>query len=471
MRLLVSVIVLLSAVVLASCGSSKDSGSGSNAGRAGGNAAGEGGVSAGRGGEGGDSTLDGRFELELELAAEASSCWSGQPSDERLWVLVGAVDFDAASAVGYLALNGVGRADGSIARYTLGSTDFEGSSNGWHTEWEAAVLYEEGGPPEDELAIKLELSFTDDGEVEGRAEGVWLQAEADLRCERPFTASVTGGPDRHAPGAVADQRDPFVLLPFDSITGYFTEPVAEQGIELRVETGGENVPARLALSKDRGGRPRGFEIVASDVWPGGAALSVELHSLRDAAGNEADVSLGPFLLPAEPDSASNAGFEDALAGWLTDPTYDSGGPVQPASIMYFQDELGKTYSVTPPEGSRMMYIEAVGVRLIAHFAPAKPAKAVAMMLGVSDPTILNLRDFPAGFRVSVFSQGKLSVIGDGSDLPQVLPDARGNFTGFLDLTFPLPEGAGKDFWLVIEPWGYAPPVHLPSLLVDDVRLL
>jgi hypothetical protein len=258
-------------------------------------------------------------------------------------------------------------------------------------------------------------------------------------------------------------------LPFDAITGTFTEPVVANEIELSLSDAAQGT---LALVNDRAGRPRAFEIVPAGTWEPGTTLTATLLSLRDGAGNRADAVLGSFDIPPEPDSTMNAGFEASLeSGWLTDPAFEAGGPLQILDSIVLLDDLGMPFTVTAPEGARMLFIPSVAARLIGHFAPTEPAQAVGLRLGVIDPTVEDVRQFPAGFRISVVSGTELSIIGDGRDLPEELPDARGEFAGFVDLTFALPEGSGDDFWLVVEPWGYAPPVHLPSLLVDDVRLL
>jgi hypothetical protein len=134
------------------------------------------------------------------------------------------------------------------------------------------------------------------------------------------------------------------------------------------------------------------------------------------------------------------------------------------------DDAGDEFTVSAPEGDLMAYIDAVGMRLVGHLVPAEGDTRLELTLGVLDPTLADLKDYPAGFLISISSGPELTVIGDAEDLPDELPDARGQFSGFLNLSLPLPASAAAGFWLIVEPTGYAPPVHLPSLLIDDVRL-
>lgn len=385
--------------------------------------------------------------------------------------MVGSADLDAEPVTGWLALNGIRELDGEIARYTLGSGDFEGTLDGTTLLVEAAeVPYEEGGIPEDSLAFSLELTFRKDASIVGQAEGIWSWADANQRCEQPFTATVSGGPDRTPPGAVAWQNESSPVFPFDPITGYLTEPIAHAGVELAVEADTQPLDATLTLVDDHFGRPRAFRVTPAGTWPAGTNLTASLFALTDATGNTSDVVLGPFAIPDVPNSSANPGFELGLENWLRDPM--GGGGIPPISAIQgiqVQDENGETFIVDAPEGELMALIDFAGMRLVGHFEPGPSVTRVAVRVGVLDPTPDELKTHGAGFHISVFQNGTLTLLADGSALPDELPDAHGPFSGFVELDLPLPEAADLDCWLVVEAWGFMPPVHLPSLLVDDIR--
>ncbi len=465
-------LLLLAASRMVACGSTESSGSPSRAG-AGGDAGAGGSAGAGAGGEGGQPfVLDGRRDFEIELDATVTACTPGDPSEQRGWLFVGQTNFNDAVVDGFLALSGVRLDDGTVGRYTVGSSSFEGTLEGATARFTVELLYEEGGPPFDLIEATFELEFARDGTIRGSAEGTWLEGGGDFRCDRPFTASVTGGPDETPPSAVAWQDESFPLFPFDAVAGYLTEPVVKDGVQVAASIDGEPAAAVLSWVDDAEQRPREFRVAPAGSWPAGSELTLSLSNLRDATGNHADVELGPFALPEVPPSAQNLGFEAGLEEWLTDPTSDGIGtpPVRALASLRLVDDAGDEFTVNAPEGSLMAYIDAAGMRLVGHLVPAGGESRLELTLAVLDPTLADLKDYPAGFLISVFAGDELTVIGDAEDLPAELPDARGQFSGFLKLSLPLPPSAAAGFWLIVEPAGYAPPVHLPSLLLDDVRL-
>lgn len=411
--------------------------------------------------------LQGHRDVDLLLDATVTDCGFAADVFAQRWGLTGSVDFAGSKASGWLALTSVAGATGPTARFTLGGKRFEGTVDGAAVHIDTDALFEPGGPPEDILALGLDLSWDADEAVAGSATGTWQLAAADMRCDMPFVATVTGGPDTTAPDARAFYDDRTVVLPFEAVSGSFTEPLATDAIALEASHA-----ATLSLARDAIGMPIRFALVPLTAWPTGGSVQATLRGLEDGAGNLADAALGRFAIQVAPDSGENPGFESGLDQWITDPLPPPEPWVIPgiraATSLTEADLDGVEYTVTPPAGQWMALIDAG--RLIGHFAPPPGSSRITVQLGVLDPSAAWLRADGAGFRITAFTDREV-VLADGTDLPEAV-DPAATFTGFVPLSLALPPGAGAGAgtWLIVEPWGYAPPVHLPRVVVDDLRV-
>lgn len=416
-----------------------------------------------------EQALAGHRDFEIELAATVRDCLPVEPYVDRGLGLVGGVDFRGDRATGWLAFTKLSIEGQPDLRYTLGSSAFAGTVSRRSVQLTADVPYDDNAAPEDLLHLTMDLAWDAANLISGTAEGEWTLAADDMRWACPLTATVSGGPDTTAPGAVVPLgRRPF--LPFEALAGYFTEPILADPVRLTTTAGGESVAASLALVRDQHERPYAFAIEPQVTWPEGTSVTARVDDLRDAAGNSASVPLGTFEVVSAPDSVANLGFESSLEHWITDPLPSEVpaviGAVRAISEIEVQDEQGAPVVIEPPEGSAMALIEGGG-RLIGHVVRQPAAARLRITIGVLDPTPEALHADAAGFRISAFGDDGLRVLADGSALPEIAKPAI-PFSGFVTLSLELPSSMGEGIWIVIEPWGWAGPVHMPAVLVDQL---
>lgn len=417
--------------------------------------------------------LAGHQSFQIGVAATLGSCWQDAPEEEQRWTFVGAVDADADAdtAVGWLALNRVELLPGGeAASYTLGGAPFTGAVSGATLTTTTEVPFEEGAPPDDLFSIALALSWHRDLSISGTATGVWQVADENHRCDRPFTGVVSGGPDTTPPAAVAWLDDGRPLLPFEAVAGTFTEPVAPDSVSVSASVDGSSQDATLTLVRDATQAAWQFAIATNGFWPSPSTVRVDLDAFSDVAGNAAHAQLGPFAVVKTPDTLENPGFESGLEQWVIDPLPQPNvyGPVYRLASYGDVDLDGTPYTIPPPEGGYMALIDG-GARLIGHVAPATPAARFKLYVGVLDPGAVSARADGVGFLLDIATPDGTFRAADGSALPEPANPAA-TFTGFALVSVELPEAARGGFWFVLQPFGFMPPVHVPTVLVDGIHV-
>lgn len=422
--------------------------------------------STGAGGSGGGQ-LEGRQVLDIDIVAEHenSGTLGDCPTDGKVgmtWSLVADLTREGASVTGWLAMTGQQSAQGEPVEETNGSVAVQGTVSGSTVSLLGAAVY----PLEFDA---FDLVWEEGGAIGGTARGIWTFRENDYQCTLPFQAVIRGGPDTSAPKAVIPGAMGRPTLPFEPIEVTLNEPVVAEGIGAIASGAAGALPVSVSPVLDyREGFARKLMLVPDPAWPVGETLSLSLSSLVDAAGNGGDLSLGEVSIPTPPASNGNLGFEESLDGWLSDPLPPKEpwviGAVYTPSKVEGEDSAGTPYSIVPVEGTRMAQL-FTGGRLIGFLKPPAGATRLIVPIGFVDSFPTELQEQKEGVRIQLVIDGKLTVVADGSDLPAITdPDAV--WTGFGDVSIDLPASEAEGFWIVIEPSGFAPPIHVPEVLVD-----
>lgn len=427
---------------------------------------------AGGGGQGGGeiASWTGHHVLRVELALATDDpyeCLGEAPGSPALAVVVDVTAADG-EASGWIAGTAIGNGATTI-RVTEGSVAVEGSVA------DPAL----GLTPFTAFVTALDsftfdafaLVATLDGTVHGEASGTWsIFNGSDAICDLTFSATITGGPDEERPTAWASRSDRRLNLPFEPIPLALTEPIEREGPAVEAKVSGSSVGAVLSPRADnaRDGFAFALDVAPDGIWPVGGALSLTIGGLRDAAGNEGEAALEPIPLAPLPDSDPNLGFEQGLLGWLTDPLPPEApgvtGVVYPAGSFSVVDDEGDPFVVTAPEGGTMAVV-GIGGRLVGHLDPPSEATVLRLRIGLADPDVADLLLNGQGYAIRLVDATGATVETVTADASLHSPPMK-SWSGFAEVEIPLPSSADGGFWIVIEPTGFAPPVHLPEVLVD-----
>ncbi len=426
------------------------------------------------GGGGATPSWQGHRVLRLDLAASSDDpdhCF-GQGSVTVSWGVVLDVTVEGASGSGWLAGTEV-QTDAGPLRITAGSSAVEAAVADNRlslADFEGALT------PSDHLHFStFELVAKVSDRASGEAMGTWtFYAGGDFRCELPFTATIEGGPDLEAPSFWPPAVGVSPLLPFEPITFLLSEPIAAEGPSASAVVDARPVDTALELEADPGRQDfvRALSVASPSSWPAGAVLGITIDGLRDAAGNQPPAASLAVQLAAAPESDANLGFELGLAGWLTDPLPPEQpgvfGLVFPAAGYEVTDDQGKPFLIAPVEGQVMIVVGSTG-RLIGHMLPTADATTLALSLAVADPDVPGILADAQGYHLTLLNMAGETVASLEGD-PALFPNASAAWSGFARATLPLPTKRDGGLWLLVETVGFAPPVHIPDLIVDDIQL-
>ncbi|MFO0554145.1 MAG: hypothetical protein U0271_37540 [Polyangiaceae bacterium] len=407
------------------------------------------------------------LELELDLTTDDSfGCLA--PGVAIRWGWIADLTVADAGVSGWLAPSEFA-ADSQSIRQAFQSSGVTGTVDGPALTLASSGVYLS---PWDEVEIDaLSLERAADGSVTGSIAGGWTLFGGDSYCEVPFTASITGSADVRAPSVWLAREGLSPLLPFEPLELVATEAVVADSVVADVEIANQAAPSALSPIADTGrdGFARGLALSGSPAWPAGAALAIRLTGLEDAAGNDTMLELGPVALAVAPPSQTNPSFESAFAGWLTDPLQ----PTQPGVIGsvfvadHYEviDDMGVSSDVLPADGGHMAVLSS-NTRLIGYWAPQSGVTELSLSVGVTDIAVPELLMNDDGFAVELHSE-EGALTGSVTPTTALYPDASSAWSGFATLKLPVSETLGT--WIIVKTTGFAPPVHVPVVLVDDLR--
>lgn len=72
-----------------------------------------------------------------------------------------------------------------------------------------------------------------------------------------------------------------------------------------------------------------------------------------------------------------------------------------------------------------------------------------------------------GFVIELVIDGERVAVADGGDL-EITYDPTATWTGFGTLSLDLPPSAAEGAWLIVQSTGFAPPIHVPNVLLDGL---
>jgi len=300
---------------------------------------------------------------------------------------------------------------------------------------------------------QLTLTWDDQGKATGTASGHWTIIQGDTVSDADFTSTITAEPDTLRPYpwlAVAKTS----LLPSDAIPILLNEPIPKPGPDAQPVVTHDGTSLSVSpvwIDDTRPGFVRALKIEPIGFWPEGT-LVLEL-SPPDAAGNSGLADISDVEIPAQPDTASNLGFESATSGWL--------GTLTTAPA-FNPTEAGTP--VTAPEGAELAKLTQI-TRLAGYLVAPDGAENLCFTAGlIAQPGVQQI----AGVRVVVASTTEKLTQAASSSAFEAGVSPQEDWSGFTDLCFQLPAGAIDGFWVTVETTGCQGNA-VCDLLLDDVR--